>query len=147
MYNISISSPNMKYLSNKNNNHFFIKRKLKASICTGKWKKEDDMLYHYIMWCLRLSKKRSLRIVFSISTFQCPHDKLTTLKKHYKQKGMKLKEEIKKKKRYKQKQMKLKEGRRRSPKWLQKVETERTRRTRRRRRWNLAKTRNKPEKI
>ena len=48
------------------------------------------------MWCLRLCKKRSLRIVFSISTFQCPHDKLTTLKKHYKQKGMKLKEEIKK---------------------------------------------------
>ena len=99
MSNISISSSNMKYLSNNNNNnnnHFYIKRKLKVSICTGKWKKEDDMLYHYIMWCFRLCKKRSLKIVFSISTFQCLHDKLTTLKKHYKQKGMKLKEEIKK---------------------------------------------------
>ena len=33
--NIPISSPNIKYPSNNNNNHFFIKRKLKTSICTG----------------------------------------------------------------------------------------------------------------
>ena len=42
--------------------------------------------------------------------------------------------------------MKLKEERRRSQKRLQKVEAERTRRSRRRS-WYLAKTRNKPEKI
>ena len=57
MSNISISSPNMKYLSN-NNNHFFIKRKLKASICIGKWTKEDDMMYHHIMWGSRLCNKQ-----------------------------------------------------------------------------------------
>ena len=64
MFNISISSPNIKYLSNNNNNHFFIKRKLKASICTGKWTKEYDMMYHHIMWGSRLCKKQSLILSF-----------------------------------------------------------------------------------
>ena len=67
MSNISISSPNMKYLSNNNNNHFFIKRKLKASICTGKWTKEDDIMYHHIMWGSSLCRKQSLILSFQFS--------------------------------------------------------------------------------
>ena len=57
MSNISISNPNMKYLSNNNNNHSFIyiyiyiyKIKIKSiNLYLHKWTKVDDM-YHHIMW-------------------------------------------------------------------------------------------------
>lgn len=138
MSNISIPSPNMKYLpnNNNNNNHFFIKRKLKASICTNTSGQKR------MIWCIIIScgaqdfvrnKVSELSFQFPFSICQCSRDQLTNLKKQYKQKRMKLKEE-----------------RRRSQKRLQKVEAERTRRRRRRRKgrsWYLAETRNKPEKI
>ena len=54
----------MKYLYNNNSNHFFIKKKLKASIYTSKWTKEDDMMIHQIMWGSRLCKKESLKLSF-----------------------------------------------------------------------------------
>ena len=109
MFNISISSPNIKYLSNNNNNHFFIKRKLKASICIGKWTKEYDMMYHHIMWGSRLCKKQSL-----ILSFQFPlsnaHVTSCLARIHKPKKALETKvNEIKgrdKKKQYKQKQMK-----------------------------------------
>ena len=55
MSNISISNPNMRYLSNNNNNHSFIYIyiyiiKIKSiNLYLHKWTKVDDM-YHHIMW-------------------------------------------------------------------------------------------------
>ena len=121
MYNISISSPNMKYLSNKNNNHFFIKRKLKASICTGKWTKEDDIMYYHIMCGSWLCKKQSLRLSFQFSPSNA-HVTSCLARIHKPKKALETKvNEIKgreKKAIQTKKHMKLNEEKRRSQKWL-----------------------------